>query len=915
MNLTEAQKKAVDTIDTNLQIIACAGSGKTQVVSERIVNMLTQDGVEPRNIVAFTYTEKAAAELKGRVLRLARERLESMEGMAELYIGTIHAWCMHYLQDYIYGYQKFTVLNDVRLKLFIDQRNRKVGMSDLMVHTRGKPPRELRRFVETDKFTQVMGIARECRIKDGMELPEEIQSVVAKYEEQLTKYAYFDFTMILTTFLEELRTNPDVRGRIASELKYLIVDEYQDVNYIQEQIIEDLSGLGVKLCVVGDDDQTIYQWRGSSLQNILGFKGKYAPVQQITLDDNFRSSKGIVEIAKTAIANLSADERLEKSMNAAGFQQYEEGDLQLGEFPDYVQEDAFIVKKIQGLRGKAFRNREKDEPRGLDYSDMAILLRAWKPATRLAETLREANIPFVVTGVAQLFETEEAEACVNIYKYLSGEVTDDQLKASWKRVSSGLDDAKLEYAIYELDKCRPNNRDWHELFNLQEIFIGFRESADITEERISGSSDQGMSRAEVVFYNMGMFSQVIEDFEVVHFRDKQVDKLTNFLNFLRYSAKDYYPEGWINKSMVPPNAVTITTVHQAKGLEWPVVFLPRMNKNYFPTAGKGGVSPWHILDENLIHNVEGLKGSESDELRLFYVALTRSKKFLFVSRAPGDGARDKKPSKFFQYLKDCPYIFRDPDNYFSDRPSAPLRDVRKLGDIVLNFSLLEAFYKCPYSFKYYTLYGFKEPLSPRMGYGKSIHDTLMEIHREAMDGNPPSREKLPEILGRHIHFPYAIKKTREEMEEKAEKAVKSYFDDYEGEFKDIEYAEKDIELDLGDGIIVNGRMDLIKKRDLDGERRTYIIDFKSEYDAEKHEVTVKQLLLYALGYKELTGGNADYLEIYDFKEGKPNTTRLNNNLLDEAREEIRQAADRIRTNELDGSCGKSGCPCRFQKPS
>lgn len=913
MKLTDSQSKAINTIDGNLQIIACAGSGKTQVVSERIVNILQRPSVQPKNIVAFTYTEKAAAELKHRVLKLAKKRLKSTQGMAELYIGTIHAWCMHYLQEYIYGYQKFSVLNDIRLKLFIDQRNRKIGMSDLLVHTKGKAPRELKRFVETDKFMQVMSIARECQIKDGKELPQEILEVVRKYEEQLSKHAYFDFTMILTRFLDELKNNKDVRRRISADLQYLIVDEYQDVNHIQEKIIEELHSLGVKLCVVGDDDQTIYQWRGSSLHNILNFSKKYYNVQQVTLDDNFRSSKGIVEVARTAIFNIPENKRLVKSMNSSGHQIFEEGDLQLEEFQDYEAEDNFIVSKINGLIGKAFKDKSDSTPRGLDYSDIAILLRAWKPATRLSEVLKAAGIPFVVTGVSQLFETDEVKACVNIYRYLASEIGKDELKSSWKQICSKIDESMLDKAIDVLEKNRPDNEDWHELFNLQEIFILFREHADITEERISGSSGQGMSKAEVIFYNMGMFSQVIEDFEIIHFKDNQKDKLINFLNFLKYSAKDYYPEGWLNKSVAPPNAVTITTIHQAKGLEWPVVFMPRMNRNYFPSAAKGGVSPWHILDENLIHNIEGLKGTSDDELRLFYVALTRSKKFLFVTRAPGESSRDQKPSSFLGYLKGLPYIFRDPDNCFSSRPSAPKRDVRELGDIVLNFSLLEAFYKCPYSFKYYTLYGFKEPLSPRIGYGKSIHDTLMEIHRKAMDGNPPTQEDLSEILGRHMHFPYAIQTVKDQMSEKAAKAVNGYFNDYKDEFKNIEYAEKDIELDLGDGIIINGRMDLIKKRDLDGERRTYIVDFKSEYDASKHDVGVKQLLLYALGYKELTGNHADYLEIYDFKEGKPNTTRLNNLLLDETKDEIRLAADKIRANNLDQACAKKGCPCRFQK--
>jgi ATP-dependent DNA helicase UvrD/PcrA len=245
--------------------------------------------------------------------------------------------------------------------------------------------------------------------------------------------------------------------------------------------------------------------------------------------------------------------------------------------------------------------------------------------------------------------------------------------------------------------------------------------------------------------------------------------------------------------------------------------------------------------------------------------------------------------------------------------TAPRRDEKSISDIVLNFTLLEAFYKCPYSFKYYTLYGFKEPLSPRMGYGKSIHDTLMEIHRRAMDGDTPSRAELEELLERHVHIPYAIQDVKNQMHEKAREAVNEYYGKYEGEFTNVEYAEKDIELDLGDGIIVNGRMDLIKKRDLNGKPRTYIVDFKSEYDVQRNAVGIKQLLLYALGYKALTGENADYLQIYDFASGQENNFRLNNEHMHKAEDEIKVAADKIRNNNLDERCGKKDCPCRFQR--
>jgi len=911
MDLTHPQQEAINTIDSNLQIIACAGSGKTQVVSERIIKILQQDGVLPRNIVAFTYTEKAAAELKHRVLTLANERLGSVEGMAELYIGTIHAWCMHYLQENIFGYQKYSVLDQIRLQLFINQRYRKMGMADLPVIVQGKE-RELWRYKDTGVFIDTMNIIRECQVNDGMEVPQVIQDAVVKYEEQLDKHSYFDFTMILTRFLDELR-KPETKTKMGEQIKYLIVDEYQDVNFIQEQIIEELHSIGVKLCVVGDDDQTIYQWRGSSLDNILHFQDKYHDVQTVTLNDNFRSSRGIVEVSHKAIQSIAAGHRLDKEMNPAGHQQYEEGDLQLEQFSCYDEEDAYIVRQIQNIQKKAFQDKANSEARGLDYSDMAILLRTWKPATQLSEALKAAGIPYVVTGVAQLFEKEEIQACVNIYKFIGRQIGPDELFGSWKAVSAGLDDGRLTHAIEELAKIVPDNEKWHEYFNLQEIFITFRENAEITEERIQGTSDQGLSMAEVVFYNMGMFSQVIEDFEVIHFRDKQEEKLTNFLNFLYHTAENHYSEGWLNRSIATPNAVTITTIHQAKGLEWPVVFLPRMNRNYFPPKGRGGLGPWHILNPELIKNYEGLKGTTEDELRLLYVALTRSQKFLFVSQAPGEGRFDKKPSDFLKHIKGTHYIFSNPEYHFEDRPTAPRRDEKSISDIVLNFTLLEAFYNCPYSFKYYTLYGFKEPLSPRMGYGKSIHDTLMEIHRRAMDGDTPSRTELEELLERHVHIPYAIQDVKNKMHEKAREAVNEYYGKYEGEFTNVEYAEKDIELDLGDGIIVNGRMDLIKKRDLNGEPRTYIVDFKSEYDVQRNAVGIKQLLLYALGYKALTGENADYLQIYDFASGQENNFRLNNEQMHKAEDEIKVAADKIRNNNLDEQCGKKDCPCRFQR--
>lgn len=906
MQYTSQQNEAINIVNDNLQIIACAGSGKTQVISERIINLLQQPSIQPKNIVAFTYTEKAAAELKHRVMDIAQKKSIPTLGLAELYIGTIHSWCLHYLQDYVYGYQKFSVLNDVRLKLFVDKNYYNIGMRDLKVSVKKKPDRELYRSKDTSQFLEVLNIIREGRLRQGCCLPIDYSNVVKTYESKLEENAFLDFTMIFTKFLHELKINSKLRSQISQDIKYLVVDEYQDVNDIQERIINEIYSLGAYLCVVGDDDQTIYQWRGSSLKNILNFQIKYTNVQQIVLDDNFRSSTGIIDVAQKVISQLPVTARLPKSMKSAGHQSYEQGDIHYECFDNYEEEDQYIVRMIKALREKAFIDKSQSIPRGLDYSDMVILLRKWSSIKNLKNVLEQINIPFIVTGVNQLFETDEVKACVNIFKYLHGQVTRQELVDSWKLFCI-LNDTNIQNALNFLDDNEPKPDDWYEYFNLQEIFIQFREKLGVSENCIIAPIDR-----EIAFYNIGMFSQVIEDFETVHFKDDPSYKLKNFLNFLEYSAKDYYPEGWLNKSIATLNAVTITTVHQAKGLEWPVVFLPRMNKNTFPLKRPGGVSPWHIIDETLFENIEGYKGSVEDELRLLYVAVTRSKKFLFISHAPGESKQDKKESDFIKHIKQSTFIYSDIDYNFQSRNTAAIKNDKGLEDIVLNFSLLEAFFECPYSFKYHILYGFKEPLSARIGYGKSIHDTLMEIHRKAMDKRLPSQQDLNQILDHHLHFPYAIDKVKDEMKSKAQQAIHKYYSDNQQDFDKIEYAEKDIEVDLGNGIIVNGRIDLITKRDLNGANNTYIVDFKSEYDPLKRSVIEKQLLLYALGYKELTGQMADFIEIYDFKTGTPTRIKLTNQHLQDIQKDICDAANKIRGNILGTACHKKWCVCRFK---
>lgn len=279
--LSERQREAVETIDDDLEIIACAGAGKTGVVTRRIVNILKLNpGVLPENIVAFTFTKKAAEELKGRINAYGKSVLGHTKGFAHMYVGTIHGFCIRMLQDYIPEFQKFTVLDEIQTKLFVERYYEECGMQDL----------ELKKYVETSLFISVMSVLNENWFEQD-KWDEKTRIAFEKYRNKMYEEKKFDYSLILREMINQLETNCEFAEAIKNKVKYLTVDEYQDTNPIQEKLIEILKGFDANICVVGDDDQTIYQFRGSDPQNILTFKERYNIKKYIVLDKDYRSTE------------------------------------------------------------------------------------------------------------------------------------------------------------------------------------------------------------------------------------------------------------------------------------------------------------------------------------------------------------------------------------------------------------------------------------------------------------------------------------------------------------------------------------------------------------------------------------------------------------------------------------------------
>ena len=435
-------------------------------------------------------------------------------------------------------------------------------------------------------------------------------------------------------------------------------------------------------------------------------------------------------------------------MIAKADQVYEQGDLLYNKYDEVDDENQFIANQIEKLRGVEFK--DKDHVRGLDYSDFVILLRKWKKAANIIRILEENDIPFIVGGVNELFARPEVRASIQIFNYLAEQTDASVIIDSWTSISDKLSIDDIEEGIKFLNKNKPKKVSYYGEFVLQELFLTFLEKAKITEEKFvdDGSGTRvGNLREEVIFYNLGMFSQVINDFETIHFMSPSERKLRDFLSFIRYSASEVYAEGWLNNNFKTPNAVQIMTIYQAKGLEFPVVFIPGLNKNYLPSQRKGGKSVWHHLPKSLIEGQERYEGSVEDERRLLYVGITRSQKFLFISRAP-DGRMQGKDSEFIKEFSRSDYIFSNINRVYSDRKfTTPVPKTEK-ASILLNFSILKEYFDCPYRFKLLSMYGFSMPLSIRMGYGKSVHNVLMEIHKSALDGQETLPEHIPSLFGK-----------------------------------------------------------------------------------------------------------------------------------------------------------------------
>jgi DNA helicase-2/ATP-dependent DNA helicase PcrA len=347
------------------------------------------------------------------------------------------------------------------------------------------------------------------------------------------------------------------------------------------------------------------------------------------------------------------------------------------------------------------------------------------------------------------------------------------------------------------------------------------------------------------------------------------------------------------------------TIHQAKGMQWPAVFVPALLKNRFPVPKIGGRNVWHLIPRAAVKGQPRFEGTLEDERRLFYVAMTRSQKFLHMTWAPiaGKNNRYVRASEFWTDVLVSKFVKRRQPDYSTRQRLTPTPR-KGVSNVVFSFSDVKYFFECPYQFKLRILYGFNAPLHEALGYGRSLHNALAEVHARAVRGDYANETEARDLVDIHLHTPYAFPALRQKLEAAAEKVLAHYIRDNTALFDKIEFSEKQIDINLGDGISVVGRIDLVRRIDT-GE--TTIVDLKSSDRAQPEDVTETQLHIYALGYEELTGRRADYVEIYELDERKRKPRSVDDDFIDDVKTTVRGAAEALRQGNMQPAAAAEKC--------
>ena len=619
--LNTQQLAAVKHEGSPLLVVAGAGSGKTRVLTRRIAYLLAERHVAPYEVLAITFTNKAAGEMKERVAQLVGDRAKMM------WVSTFHSACVRILRKEasLLGYtNSFTIYDQsdsLRLITLV--------MRDMNLDAKRYAPRAIASLISQAK-NELMGPADYLnQAKDQFQ--EIVAQVFAIYQKRLTGANSMDFDDLIAKTVEVLQRYPDARSKYRSRFKHILVDEYQDTNHAQYILIKELVGSEIEgfpiaeLCVVGDADQSIYAFRGANIRNILQFEADYPNAKTILLEQNYRSTQNILNAANAVIANN--DNRKEKNLwSDAGT-----GSMIIGHIAESEHDEAdFVVREIDRLRDLGSSNP----------GDTAIFYRTNAQSRVFEEVFMRVGIPYKVVGGVRFYERKEIKDFLAYLRVIVNPNDEVSMRRIINTPKRGIGDRALD--LVDLYAQANNLSFWQSLCEVEKNQeIAQRSSASLIEfvkliqslQTLVEAKTRPSVIAQAVLEQSGLLTELseskdpqdevrVENLEelvavATEYEEGEVDEgeeisLVGFLEDVSLVADaDQIPEGEDHGGVV-----TMMTLHTAKGLEFPTVFLTGMEEGVFPHSRTLG-DPDELQEER----------------RLAYVGLTRARENLFITRA------------------------------------------------------------------------------------------------------------------------------------------------------------------------------------------------------------------------------------------------------------------------------------------
>lgn len=648
--LNERQKEAVLATEGPVLVLAGAGSGKTTVLVNRIAYMISEKHIRPWNILAITFTNKAAREMKDRIERLLGDTAKDM------WIGTFHSVCVRILRSCIdlLGYSRdFVIYDTADTKTVM-----KECLRELDIDEKSFPVRNVLSIISKAKNDLMDAATFENVYKSDYRM-----SIIAKiyyrYQTKLRKNNAVDFDDIILNTVKILSENPDVLSKYQDKFQYILVDEYQDTNNSQYLLINLLAQANRNLCVVGDDDQSIYKFRGANIGNILNFEDDYSDVQKITLDQNYRSTQNILDAANSVISNNKG--RMGKSLwtsNGDGNKVF----VYTG--TNEYDEARYIARQIK---------KHFDEQGS--FSDCAILYRTNAQSRVIEEMLMRESVPYKVLSGLRFYDRKEIKDIIAYLRVVYNPNDDVSLARIINEPKRKIGNATLEKArniareketsLYDVIS---HADDYPEFKTAIKKLLGFSEIIQsliklkdtVTIEDLTGRilNDTGYMPALVMedttesktrIENLGEFISVITEFEK---NEETGNTLGEFLeNISLVSDIDGYDEN--------EDSAVLMTIHSAKGLEFPIVFLSGLEEGLFP----------------------GMRSMESDddieeERRLCYVAITRAKEQLYITKTISRTIHGKTmPTTASRFFKEIPVEYLEDKTTLQPKVAKVMQDL------------------------------------------------------------------------------------------------------------------------------------------------------------------------------------------------------------------------------------------------